>query len=229
MKYIFGIIIGVSTVFAVLADFSWPSFHHAPGMTIDWQADRMVYNGLPMKVETFKCECSEESLLEYYRTRWDRENKQIIENDLGAYKQIGFADRKYFYAVMVKPDSLDFEHSVGRITISEIPTAKHKAYVMGGGVPQVGETQIINDVHDAMPGRRSRTVLMNNSRSVSQNVEYYRKYYKKKGWKSYLRPINSEIGSQAISYSQDNKDVNIVIHSRDGKTQVLFNEVTEVR
>ena len=189
----------------------------------------MIYNGMPMKVESFKCDCSEKKLLDYYRKRWEKERKQIVENNLGTYRQIAFADRKYFHAVVVKSDTLNSNQSVGRITISEIPSGNQKHYVMGDGVPQTGDTQIINDVHDAMPGKRSRTVLMSNNKSVQGNYDYYTNYYRAKGWKSYLRPINHTIGAQAISYSQDNKDVNIVIYKEGGQSHILFNEVTEVR
>lgn len=213
----------------VWAEFQWPTFHYAPGMEIIWTADRMVYNGMPMKVENFKCECSVEEILAYYRGRWEKERKKVVENDLGVYLQIGFADRKFFYAIVVRPDSLDFEHAVGRITISEMPNARMKRYVMGNGVPKPADSHIINDVQDAMPGKRSRTILMSNDGTVQENADYYRNYYRSKGWKSYLRPINNEIGAQAISYSLENKDVNIVIHTRDGRSQILFNQVTELR
>lgn len=211
------------------AEFSWPTFHHAPGMEIDWTADRMIYNGMPMKVESFKCDCSAQDLLDYYRARWEKERKQVVENNLGTFRQIAYGDRKYFHAVMVKPDSRNPKQSSGRITISEIPSANQKSYMLGAGVPQTGDTRIINDVHDAMPGKRSRTVLMSNSRSVQQNYEFYSNYYQAKGWKSYLRPINPSIGAQAISYSKGNRDINIVIHTEGGESQILFNEVTEVR
>ena len=211
------------------ADFSWPTFHHAPGMEIDWTADRMIYNGMPMKVENFKCECSSEELLEYYRKRWEKEKKKVVENTLGQFQQIAFADRKYFHAVMVKADSLNADHTVGRITISELPNIKQKHYVLGDGVPKAGDSRIVNDVQDAMPGKRSRTVLMSNNRTVQENTDYYRNYYRSKGWKSYLRPLNEKFGMQAISYSHENKDVNIVIHERNGESHILFNEVTEVR
>jgi hypothetical protein len=198
-------------------------------MEIEWTADRMMYNGMPMKVETFKCDCSDQHLIDYYRQRWEKEKKQVVENRLGTFRQIGYADRKLFHAVMVKPDSLDPNQSVGRITVSEIPGDDQKSYVLGEGVPQTGDTRVINDVYDSMPGKRSRTILMHNGKSVQENYDFYTNYYRAKGWKSYLRPISSSIGAQAISYSLKNKDVNIVIYQQGGRSQILFNEVTEVR
>ena len=88
---------------------------------------------------------------------------------------------------------------------------------------------MINDVYDVMPGKKARTVLFTNDKTIMQNYDYYAKYYQSKGWKAYLGQINSEIGSQALSYSQENKDVNIVIYEQDGQTVVLYNEVTEGR
>ena len=229
MKKIIVLVLLVFFSHSAMAGFSWPTFHYAPDMEINWTADRMIYNGMPMKVENFKCECTVEDLLAYYQGRWEKEKKKVMQQNLGDFEQIGFADRKYFYAVVVKPDSLDVNYSVGRITISELPDNKQKRYVLGEGIPKYGDSQVVNDVHDAMPGKRSRTVLMTNYKSVEENATFYRNYYRNKGWKSYLRPINREIGAQALSYSFKNKDANIVIHRRNGQSSILFNEVTEVR
>ena len=229
LKDFFCIPLYLLLVVAPSGAWAWPTVHHAPGMDIEWVADRMVYNGVPMKVENFSCDCEAEEVLEYYRQRWDREHRETVENDLGEFSQIAYGDRRYFVAVMVRPDPRDWSSSVGRITVSEMPEEGRHDVVLGEGVPKaVPDTQVINDIHDAMPGKRSRTVLMINHLSVEDNTRFYHSYYSNMGWKSYLRTIDPELGVQAISYSHKNRDANVVIHEEGGNSHILFNEVEEV-
>jgi len=212
---------------ASLPVFAWPTFKHAPGLEIEWATEKMIYNGLPMKVENFKCDCSMEDVLEYYRRYWGRKKQGYVENDLGDYQQLVRGEKKYLYTVMVKAAPDNFDHSVGRLVISPIPDEEQERYVMGEGVPAKGDPTVVSDVYDAVPGKRSRTVLMMSNLSVEENAKYYHNYYTTRGWKPYLRPMADDMGVQALSFSHKKKDTNIVITDVGFQTSVLYNEVTD--
>ena len=222
--FLLALLAGVVSPVSVLA--GWPKFHQAPGMEVNWGADKMVYNGIHLKIETFTCECSSESILDYYRMRWGRLDQGFVETESGPYRQIARSDGKYFFNVQVKdvPDG-----STGRLSISPIPQEKYgEVPVLGVGVPMLAGTQVINDISDSMPNKRSRTVMLINQSSMVENTKFYKRYYESRGWRPMMVTVDPKVGSQALSYQKKKQDANIVVLQQDGESHILFNEVKSV-
>jgi hypothetical protein len=207
---------------------AWPSFDRPDFVETDWTADDMVYNGIRMYIENIHCDCQYEKILAFYRKHWaegEIDEKGFVENDLGELKQISRGDEKYFFSVQVKPDPQDGEKSVGRLVISELPGNRSAKVELGSGVPMMGNSEVVSDVSDSMPGKRARTVVLLNEKSIVDNMSFYRTRYESAGWNSFLTPVDPSVGSQALSYRKDGVDVNIAIHDQAGVSVVLFNEV----
>jgi hypothetical protein len=207
---------------------AWPSFDRPDFVETDWTADDMVYNGVRMYIENIHCDCQYEKILNFYRKHWaegEIDEKGFVENDLGELKQISRGDENYFFSVQVKPDPKDAEKTVGRLVISELPGNRSTKVILGSGVPMMGDSEVVSDISDAMPGKRARTVLLLNEKSIVDNMDFYRMHYESAGWNSFLTPVDPSVGSQALSYRKDSVDVNIAIHEQEGVSVVLFNEV----
>ncbi|MEZ5539498.1 MAG: hypothetical protein R3E63_06000 [Pseudomonadales bacterium] len=207
---------------------AWPSFDRPDFIETEWTADDMVYNGVRMYIENIHCDCQYEKILNYYRKHWaegEIDEKGFVENDLGELKQISRGDEKYFFSVQVKADPLDAEKSVGRLVITELPGNRATKVELGGGIPMVGNSEVVSDISDSMPGKRARTVVLLNEKSIVDNMDFYRMHYENAGWSSFLTPVNPSVGSQALSYRKDGVDINIAIHEQAGASVVLFNEV----
>ncbi len=216
--------------FSIKVNASWPSFPHAPNMESEWIADQMVYNGVPMWVEQFSCICSVEKVLDYYRRRWGRLEHGFVENEMGEYKQISRGEEGFFFSVQVKEKNNGEGESEGRLSITAVPPAGSEPPVLGAGVPQPDFSRVLNDVQDAVPGKRIRTVALYNDMDMMTNTNFYRTHFSERGWKSMLQTVKPEKGSQALSFTYKNKDVNIVIYpGQNGQSNILYNEVELVR
>ena len=205
-----------------------PTFDRPDFVETDWTANDMVYNGVHMYIENIHCDCQYEKILNFYRKHWaegEIDEKGFVENDLGELKQISRGDEKYFFSVQVKSDPTDAEKSVGRLVITELPGNRSTTVALGSGVPMMGNSEVVSDISDAMPGKRARTVLLLNEKSIVDNMDFYRIHYENAGWNSFLTPVDPSVGSQALSYRKNGVDVNIAIHDQAGVSVVLFNEV----
>ncbi len=210
---------------------AWPSFERPDYVETDWTANDMVYNGVRMYIENIHCDCQYEKILNYYRKHWaegEIDDKGFVENDLGELKQISRGDEKYFFSVQVKADPNDAEKSVGRLVITELPGNRTAKVELGAGVPMMGSSEVVSDISDSMPGKRARTVVLLNEKSIVDNMDFYRMHYENAGWNSFLTPVDPSVGSQALSYRKDGVDINIAIHEQAGISVVLFNEVKSV-
>ena len=222
-----GLLAWIFLLLPVLAQ-AWPTFDRPDFVETDWTANDMVYNGVHMYIENIHCDCQYEKILNFYRKHWaegEIDEKGFVENDLGELKQISRGDEKYFFSVQVKSDPKDAEKSVGRLVITELPGNRSTTVALGSGVPMMGNSEVVSDISDAMPGKRARTVLLLNEKSIVDNMDFYRMHYENAGWNSFLTPVDPSVGSQALSYRKNGVDVNIAIHDQAGVSVVLFNEV----
>ncbi len=205
---------------------AWPKFDRPDFIKTDWVAGNIVRNGMPMHIENITCDCSYEKILDFYRTLWaDIDEKGFVETDLGDLQQISRGDEKYFYSVQIKADPGDAQRSVGRLVITEMPGPDGQKVVLGEGIPMLNDSTVMTDIVDTMPGKVSRTVLLVNSKGIVENMTFYRSHYQTLGWKSFLFPVNPNMGSQALSYQNGKDDVNITITDESGSSVVLVNHV----
>jgi hypothetical protein len=205
---------------------AWPRFDRPENVKVDWVANDVVRNGVPMYIENISCDCAHEKVLDFYRKLWaEIDEKGFVETDLGEYQQISRGDEDYFFSVQIKSDPYDSEKSLGRLVISEMPNKDNQNPVLGEGLPMPADSRVMTDIFDSMPGKKSRTVMLLNTKSIVENMRFYRSHYEALGWKSFLFPVNPDVGSQALSYQQGNMDVNITIHDDSGVSVVVVNEV----
>ena len=208
---------------------AWPEFERSVRMESTWSAENMVYNGMPMRIENFECQCQVEEVLDFYRERWARLKHGYVENDLGRFQQISRGTQRFFFSVQVREHDLDASASVGRLSTMKLPQRESDLPMLGVDVPRFDDSEVITDIHDAVPGKRIRTVTMANSRSLAENRNYYeRRYSQAQGWKPMLVPISLDRGNQALSFQRESVEVNIVMYSSRMGTNILFNEVKSV-
>lgn len=223
---LFNVLLASVLLLLPLAALAWPRFDRPDDVKVDWVASDVVRNGVPMYIENIHCDCAYEKILAFYRKLWANiDEKGYVETDLGKMQQISRGDEKYFYSVQVMPDPTDLEKSQGRLVISEMPNKENQNVVLGEGVPMLNDSKVMTDIYDSMPGKKSRTVMLLNANSIVENMQFYRAHYESLGWKSFLFPVNPDVGSQALSYQQGNVDVNIAIHDEEGVSVVVVNEV----
>jgi len=157
---------------------SWPELPAPPRTDVQWVAEDMEFNGMPMQIRTFRSQLSMDEVLAHYRARWSNGKRcECVENRVGPYRQIARGEGRYFYTVQVRP--MDARASQGYIAVS-MPT--RGVLKPGAGFPQLPATQVVNDIRTDDKETLARTLLMHNAHSLPANVSFYERELPLQGW-----------------------------------------------
>jgi hypothetical protein len=159
---------------------SWPELPPPPRSDVQWVAEDMEFNGVPMQIRTFRSQASMAEVLAFYRARWSKANRcECVEDRVGPYQQIARGEGRYFYTVQVRP--LDARSSQGYIAVS-VPT--REGIKPGTGFPQLPATQVVNDIRTDDKETTGRTLLMRNAHSLPANISFYERELALEGWQA---------------------------------------------
>ena len=91
--------------------------------------------------------------------------------------------------------------------------------------PAVKRTHVMSSVRTNDVGQKGRSYLLYNDRSVTSNVDYYRSYYKMRGWGVQADRSLKHGELHALAFRDRRKEVTIVIMGNHRESQVVFNQV----
>jgi hypothetical protein len=158
---------------------AWEPVDPPPQATLQWVAEDMNYNGVPMRIQFFRSNLALPALLEHYRQRWSEGGKRrYVENDLGPWKVISHEQGDYFIAVQVRPAT--DRGSEGYL--SQRPTHARPKASLGDGFPFPPGSEVVNDILTRDPDRSARTLLAFNGLTVDANADFYRTRLTREGW-----------------------------------------------
>lgn len=204
-------------------DVSWPELPAPPRSTVQWVAEHMQFNGMPMQIRTFRAQASAADVLSYYRARWWKGTRcDCVENGVGAYRQIARGEGRYFYSVQVK--ALDARTSEGYLAVS-VPAAP--AAKPGAGFPQPPATRVMNDIRADDGDTASRTLLMENRHAVAVNVAFYERELERLGWHA-AGQLPAAGPASALRFRRANGEITLVF-KQSGRRTVAAATVVEHR
>lgn len=204
-------------------DVSWPELPAPPRSTVQWVAEHMQFNGMPMQIRTFRSQSSAADVLAYYRARWWKGTRcDCVENRVGAYQQVARGEGRYFYSVQVK--ARDARTSEGYLAVS-VPAAR--AAKPGSGFPQPPATRVMNDIQSDDGDTASRTLLMENRHAVAANVAFYERELSRLGWHAAGR-LPAAGPASALRFRRANGEITLVFRP-SGRRTVAAATVVEHR
>ena len=161
-------------------DLDCPAFPQ-PDAKVEWVAQYMVYNGVPMSVKRFDSSRSVAEILAFYRQLWAGVGPLApVENDVSQWKTISAKRGKCFFTVQVQ--AVGTTASTGLLSATQqsdmasITSADNKLPMMTGSA-------VINDIEHRDEGKNARTVLLSNTFSPESNASFYRQTMADQGWK----------------------------------------------
>lgn len=203
--------------------FAWamPEFKAPEFMRLAIVADKMTLNGLDMKTYTFESSKPVAEIEKFYQELWSGKAKQT---KVVPWNIISYADDGFLYVVQIRegnPLSV-----TGLLSISDLKTLKKK-FVRGKGFPMPGSSIVINDITGNDSGKRSRTLVIENTKSVADNLRYYRRHFNKKGWIELAENTNASgrKNASALIMNKGGNELNMAFSVQGNKTMVVAVQV----
>jgi len=187
-------------------------------------ADRMVINGLEARVIYFTTDRSSQDVLEFYRQRWDDGTPRrpgYREVRLAPYHILSRLEGTRLLTVQVR--DLDPGGSTGYLAETELKARKQSDLRID--IPKMNGSRIVNDLTSSDPGRIGRTLLIVNNYSARSNADFYRNYYRTRGWDTLVD--NSGDKGQTLVFRRGDTEAHLVISSNFGTTDVVMNIVSK--
>jgi hypothetical protein len=200
-------------------------FAGPPKAKVQWVSQNIKTLGMQMQIRRFETiSMSDEQVLQHYRDKWQ---EQAAETDNRPWKMIGTRSGDQYFNVQVQ--GLGRHGAWGYLSVSDLPAIadrkKKLEFSQGAGFPKMSGSRVINDQKHSDYGRKARTLLIENSFSVSANAIYYRQHYAAKGFAAVTDFADTRKKNHVLLVNKDNTEVAVTIHRINGKTQVVANEV----
>lgn len=178
--------------------------------------DNMNMNGTDMIIIQFYTLESFEKIESFYR----KSVKEIKISEVGEWKIISWMDKKKLNTVQVAYNPLEKAHH-GFIAISNLPIALKENIVLGKKFPSLKNSVFQNDIKANDLNKKSRTIWLTNKNSVKDNINFYKNYYVKQGWKVEQVSFDSTNGNAAMMLGKQGDEVNLTVSRAEGKSNVV--------
>ncbi len=215
--YIFILLLLATTVVWAMPEFKAPEF-----MRLTVVADKMTLNGMDMKTYTFESSKPVAEIEKFYQELWSGKAKQT---KVVPWNILSYADDGLLYVVQIREDNPLIV--TGLLSISDLKTLKKK-FVRGKGFPMPDSSVVINDITGNDSGKRSRTLVIENTKSVADNLRYYRRHFNKKGWIELAENANAsgrKFGAPALIMNKGGDELNMAFTTQNSKTLIVAVQV----
>lgn len=222
---VFAVLIS-TTSFVTLAD-SWPVIPTPKDSKISVVSEDTIFNGVPMKMWEMNVNKKSEEVLDFYRKEWAKPTIKgapgFTENEYGEWKLISRMEDEYLLTVQVKDRPLN--RTLALIAMSTLPMAKNLP-APGKGFPVLADTLVMNDIKSSDGNKDSRTIIAQNNRPVTENIKFYRRLFRRKGWTEISENLEPHPKAGALMFDKRNKELNLTVTKNNKKTDIVAVFVT---
>ncbi|TCS37548.1 hypothetical protein EDC30_104352 [Paucimonas lemoignei] len=165
---------------AVSAELDCPFFAE-PRARVQWVAQHMVYNGVPMSIKRFDSEQKPEAILAFYRQAWGNGAPATAPQEYmsGPWQTIAVVRGKCFFTVQVQAAGTG---STGLLSATQAPESA-RLVPDDKKLPMMSGSTVLNDIDHHDDGKAARTLLLSNGFSAEANADFYRQQLGGQGWK----------------------------------------------
>ena len=186
---------------------------------LQWVAENMRMNGIPMQIKELTTEQTPQQVLAFYKRRWGDTPPYYHEYEVTGMPAIATLRNGCFYTVQVQPHGRGAKALLGISTKPDGGPPK----APGMGFPNMAGSRILNDVDHYDTGKTGRTILLFNSYSPDANLNFYRRALADEGWSGIIdRPVSGAKGiSHVLVMKRGYHEANVTISPGQGGTSVL--------
>lgn len=185
--------------------------------------EQMIINGLPSSVRYFEAPRDIDDLLDFYRRQWrhagGKSSPGYREAEVLPWHIISRLDGRYLYTVQVQ-ESGPFTIS-GYLAVTDLKTASRKNHEINA--PKMSGSRLLNRSTSVDPGKTGHTLMIANAYSLTGNLQYYRDYYRERGW---IKLVDMEVDeSRVLAFRKRNRESHLVLQHIGEATQIVMNLV----
>lgn len=217
-------IAGIFTVGLLLGSYALADdFPAPPQASVESVAGSVTSMGMQLNIRRFTTENSPESVLAYYRSRWQQD---ASESEMPPWKMIGRIAGDEYHNVQVQAAG---HGAWGYLSISDLPgKLQDKSYRFpdGGTFPRMSGSHVLDEQISNDPGKDGKTLLISNDFSVKSNHDFYRNHFRNQGWEIVMdQQTEPRQAAYALYVTKGADSVTLTIHRQNGRTMVVANEV----
>lgn len=180
-----------------------------------WLMQNVIYNNVSLNVKTFRADSDRESVLEFYRKRWE---DQFSESSIDWWQQILRFEKGCMLQVQVGED--DDKRAFGRLVMT--PTGgKNAAPALGDGIDTPSGTLTLMDMRSSDDYKAGRTLVFTNKLTAYENIAYFRTSLLSRGW--HIEMQQNLVEGQVLVATRKADRISLVIHETADQTQILYN------
>jgi hypothetical protein len=203
---------------------SWPVIQSPPQSDVVWVGDDMNQNGLPMQVKSFESKNGVDSVISFYKEKWNNEdNSKCVENKIGEWNVIGRQKGDYYLTVQAKNN--DSIGSKGFLSVSKLPVYSSPEEV---DFPRLNGSTIVSHTGSNDIGVSGETFIIKNQYSIQSNISFYESELAGKGWvetKNDMQYVSGGL-SKFLYFQRRKQALTVVISSDDiGSSVIVANRV----
>jgi hypothetical protein len=201
----------------------WPEVPLPPHAKVEWVADHMKVNGIPMRVMRFESTASRSEIVAYYTAHWSQAypTKPSVR-PLGDMTVVGQAHGPYYLTVKVG----DRPHgsSAGLISVSQV--LGNRTERSAGGLPLMPGARILSVVESSDPGKQSRELVVTQDAGADSARNYYEAALQNAGWHAVQQtagdPAHPQQAGSLAFFRRDASELSIsVMPGKDGRGSAL--------
>jgi hypothetical protein len=178
-----GLALGVVAVVPLQATSSsvpWPELSYPPKSEVNWVAQDVTVNGLPMRILDIKSDLGAAEVLAYYKTLWSGTHNGAAQmQDIGAWRAVSSMQGAFNIVVQVKPLA-EGAGSEGRISVAN--TLEARADYFPPSWPQFMELKTLQFMESVDGPRRSYHFTGAAHKTLDGTVGHVKDAFKRKGW-----------------------------------------------
>ncbi|WP_341503839.1 hypothetical protein [Gallaecimonas sp. GXIMD4217] len=211
-------------VFALLstAAQAWPSIDFPDGARVEVAAEDTSYNGFPMRTWVMHDRQSQMMTAAFFRKQWKADSELFDEQMFQGDYIINSLQPPYLLTARIANTGSGVTAYVG-ITQS---LEEHQLKTPGDQFPMPAQTRVLTDQVSTDLYKQGRTLVLSSDGSVSSLFNFYQSHYRRRGWVDNGSLLDPAAGKGALLMSRDQKELNISIERRQGKSYLVVNSVS---
>lgn len=219
--------------FVLAKDIDWPKELFPDDSHVKIIAERMKFNGIPMKIWEFTAIAEYNAVRDFYRRNWQLSAEglkpgspgfQIAEAEDGCV--ISRVDREFMITVQLKRAESG-QSLKGNFAISKLLSESASEFELGKDFPAMAGTEFINDIEAIDGQKKSRTIMAVAGAPYKSVVNFYRSTMKRKGWLEQTEQSQADNRGITLMFVSPSKEMNISILPENDKVNIVAVETRE--
>lgn len=208
----------------------WPEMPQPPRAQVQWVSDDMRINGVPMRIQTFQSQASQDEVVAFYKAHWQANTPGAQVAVTPAPPNVLVATPHGPFYLMARVKALAGGGAEGTLSISQVQGVHPRLDAAGIPAPPSG-AQVVNVVESRDGAKQSKQVLWLTQGSTGAVSSQYHHRLQQTGWtllQEQQAPVASKEASVVRMYAKGPQQLDVVVglDAERGVTVMQTNLVT---